>query len=189
MTGTFHHPREMQSPNTRRHLPVRPNHEAEKREERLRYAFLNASSAIGHRPDAVRSTMDKAASTEARRPWKGFAEPLRACAIEASKRDRAIQDETEERIIDAVLALLHYALEPLDARTLGEVTYLGVCKEVPEGVEALTDAKLNPTPENLANADVQIAEAAMALQLHRGGLRRTHQYMRPMDAPPTMGLV
>lgn len=172
----------------RRPLPVRPTEEAERRETALRHTFVNASSALGSRPAPVRSTFDKAASTEQRRPWKSFAEPLRVCAIEASRRDRAVQDATEEKIIDAILALMHYVLEPLDSRLIGETTLLGVCKEVPEGVEAIMDARLNPTPETLANADMQVAEAARSLQLYRGGLRRTRDYMRPLGATPTMGL-
>lgn len=182
------------SPITRRHLPVRPNHEAEKREERLRYAFLNASSAIGHRPEAVRSTMDKAASTEARRPWKGIAEPLRVIAIEAAQRDDATQAATEALIMDAILALAHYVLEPIEARLIGETTYLSVARELPEAVEAITDAKFDPSPVKLETADRESAEAAMALQLHRGGLRRTRQthpsnsYLRPMGATPPLGI-
>lgn len=175
------------SPITRRHLPVRPNDEAEKRENTLRYAFLNASTAIGHRPDAVRSTMDKAASTEARRPWKGMAEPLRAIAIEAAQRDNATQRATEAFIMDAILALAHYVLEPLESRLIGETTYLSVARELPEAVEAIAVARLNPTPRALEEADRESAEAAMALQLHRGGLRRTHQYLRPNT--PTIGLL
>jgi hypothetical protein len=179
----------MTSPSTRRHLPVRPSGEAEKRENALRNAFLNASAAIGYRPASVRSTMDKAASTEARRPWKGFAEPLRACAIDASQMDRATQDATEVLIVDAIIALMHYVLEPLDCRLVEHVTYLGVSKEVSEAVEAVTVAEFQPTPENIATAERESCEAARALQLHQGGMRRTHQYMRPLGASPApMGI-
>jgi hypothetical protein len=175
------------SPITRRHLPVRPNDEAEKRENALRYAFLNASSAIGHRPDAVRSTMDKAASTEARRPWKGMAEPLRAIAIEAAQRDRATQESTEELIMDAVLALAHYVLEPLESRLIGETTYLSVAQGSCRRASRRSRSQAEPDAGKLEDADRESGEAAMALQLHRGGLRRTHQYLRPNN--PTIGLL
>jgi hypothetical protein len=184
MTQRFTERSMQSSPITHRRLPARSTSEAESRENALRSAFVNASSALGYRPMAWRSTIDKAASTEARRPWKSYAEPLRAIAIDASQQDRATQDATERLIIDAVISLLHYVLEPLDPRDAAVIGYVGVSNELSEGVEAITTAKLNPTPENLATADREAGEAARSLQLYRGGLRTSRDYMRPLGASP-----
>jgi hypothetical protein len=170
--------------------------EAGRREKALRYAFLNSTSATGRRPSGKsRSRLNNAArKSNATRPWELFADPLRDVAVDAAKCDRAVQDLTEERIIEACIALLHYVLEPLDGRTVGEVTYLGVCKEVPEAVEAITVAKFDPTPDKIATAQRESCEAARALQLHKGGLRTTpagqtgKPYMRPRGATPPLSI-
>lgn len=163
--------------------------EAARRERWLQYAFLNSTSAVGRRPERVKSRFDNAArESNPSRPWECFAESLRAVAQDAAEIGGPTVEATEDLIIDVVIAFMDYVMEPMKVPQ-GECGYLSLNKELPEGVEAITAAKLDPTPENLANADVQVAEAARALQLYRGGLRRTHQYMRPRGATPTIGLV
>lgn len=158
--------------------------EAARRERLLQLAFLNAPSAIGKRPESARTRFNNAArESNPTRPWEQFAEPLRAVALEAAKIGGPTVTETEERIIDVTIAFMEYVLEPLKVPE-GECGYLTLNKELPEGVEAITAAKLNPTPENLARADVQVAEAAHSLQLYRASIRKSHNYMRPLGASP-----
>jgi hypothetical protein len=151
----------------------------------VQLAFVNAASALPCRPEP-RAAFDNAARRDnPSRPWERCADPMRAVAAEAARIGGPCIQQTEERIIDFAIALMEYMLEPLTLPHSGECTYLVVTKEVPEGVEAITTAKLDPTPENIANADVQVGEAARALQLYQGGLRRrASNYPRPMGCSP-----
>ena len=165
----------------RRALPGRQIPEG-RRERPLQLAFVNAASALPCRPEP-RSAFDNAARREnPSRPWHAFADPLRAVAAAARVQGGPCVDATEERLILACLALLEYVLEPLEVRPVGDACYLAVAKEVPEAIDAVAAARLLPTLENIARADRESGEASIALQLHRGGLRRMHDFVRPLGA-------
>lgn len=166
----------------RRVLPARPT-ESEAREKRVRTSFVNTTHAIGHRPDAAKSTYDKAASTEARRPWRGYAEPLRRTAAEAALRGGICAERTELLITDAICALLDYILEPMD-RSGGDATYLSVAKELPDAVDWIARAHMDEDPAVAERADTEVAEAVVSLRLHRATLRRRQEAFRPLGVSP-----
>lgn len=169
--------------NHRRVLPTRPT-EAEKRERTLRLAFTNAPSALGCRPEP-RGRFDKPASDETRRPWRGFAEPLRDTAIEARRHGGDVRARTEELLVAAVAALLDYVLEPLDETTGAlayPVLYPVLAKEQGEAIDAQAVAHMLPTPENVARADAETADAIAAARFYRAALQSTVR--RSMGATP-----
>lgn len=179
----------MKSPIARRALPARQlatadPPERDRRERVLRLAFVNAPSALGCRP-TPRSAFDKPASDPLRKPWRGFAEPLRACAVAAAAIGGSVASETERRIIQAVTALLAYVLEPLSRATVGTVCYVTVAKESAEALEAVTVARALPTPEHVARAEREVDEAITALSLYRETLRgEPRAFPVPMGVSP-----
>lgn len=170
----------------RRVLPTRPtdDEDGQRRERSLRLAFVNAPSELPARPEP-RSAFDKPASDPARRPWRCFAEPLRATAYAAAKIGGTVAAETERKIVEAVTALLAYVLAPLSRSTIGTVCYVTVAKESAEALEAITVARALPTPEHVARADQQVDEAITALSLYRATLRGTPpNFPLPRGATP-----
>lgn len=152
--------------------------EASRLERALQLAFVNTTSALPRRPDP-RHRFDNAVRDEnPTRPWEKFAEPLRDAAIAAAKIGGPCAEITEERIIDAVICFLEFALEPLQKRDVALVSYLAAAREVPEAIDAITRAHMQPTAENLARADHETGEAEQVLRLHRGSLRRSRDYPR-----------
>lgn len=170
----------------RRSLPLRKEDDEERtrRERSLRLAFVNAPSDLPSRP-APRSAFDKPASDPARRPWRCFAEPLRATAVAAAAIGGSVATETERKIVRAVTALLAYVLEPLSRATVGTVCYVTVATETAQALEAVTVARALPTPEHLADADREVDEAITALSLYRETLRGTPaSFPLPRGATP-----
>lgn len=158
--------------------------DATRLERALQLAYVNTTSALPKRP-APRHRFDNAVRPEnPTRPWEKFAEPLRDAAAAAAQIGGPCAETTEERIIDAVICFLEFALEPLQKRDVSLVSYLAAAREVPEAIDAMARAHLQPTTENLARADVETSEAEQVLRLHRGSLRRSQNYPRPRGATP-----
>jgi hypothetical protein len=160
--------------------------DAARLERALQLAFLNSTAAIGRRPEGqARSRFNNAARDEnPSRPWRTFAEPLRAVAIEAAKIGGPTVALTEERIIDAVICFLEFVLQPMQQKDVALVTYCAAAKEVPEAIDWMARAHMQPTSENIARADQEMSEAERVLRLHRASRRRCLDFPRPHGATP-----
>jgi hypothetical protein len=160
--------------------------DAQRRERAMQLAFVNVTSPLPCRPEP-RHRFDNAArkldDPSRSRPWADFAEPLRDAALAAVRIGGPTARETEERIVEAVIALLDYCTAPFQTDEPGLVSYLAVAREVPEAIDWLARARMTPTPEIISRAREESAEACGALRLHMGGLSRPRT-MRPTVGAP-----
>jgi hypothetical protein len=155
-------------------------------ERYLAHAFVNTTSAIGSRPEPSHRFANAARDQDdptRTRPWEKFADPLRDVAVVAVSKGDAVARQTEDLIVDAVIALLDYVTEPFQKHA-GVVSYLAVAREVPEAIDWLARARMQPSAEIEARAERESAEACAALTLHRGTLRRPKDFPRPRGATP-----
>lgn len=159
--------------------------EAARLERALQLAFLNSTAALPKRPEGTNGSRfnNTAREDNPTRPWRLFAEALRAVATDAARIGGPCIEQTEERIADAVICFMEYTLEPL-RKPIGSAGYRVVSKEMPEAVEAITTEQFVPTPENKAVADREACQAALSLQLYRASLRRSRDFPLPMGATP-----
>ena len=160
--------------------------DAQRRERAMQLAFVNVTSALPCRPEP-RHRFDNAArkldDPSRSRPWADFAEPLLDAAIAAARIGGTTAQETEERIVEAVITLLDYCTAPFQKSEPGVVSYLAVAREVPEAIDWLARARMTPTPEVIRRATEESAEACGALRLHIGGLSRPRTMRSRMGTP------
>lgn len=150
--------------------------EAERLEKSLQLAFVNTTCALPKRPEPRHRFDNAVRPCNPTRPWEKFAGPLRDAAEEAARIGGPCATITEERITDAVIVFLEFVTAPLRRCDAGMASYLAVSREVPEAIESIATAHLLPTAEHIAAADREAHEASLALELHRGGLRRLRDY-------------
>lgn len=136
-------------------------------ERRVRTTFLNVASALPSRPEP-RAVFDNAARRDgATRPWGAYADALRATASAAHEADASARVVTRERVIDAILALAAYALEPLDdGLPLDVVLFTRLVQEEAEAIDAQAIARGLGTGEARQAAIRETEEAIVAQRLY-----------------------
>lgn len=136
-------------------------------ERRVRTAFVNVTEPLGYRPPPAAWVLNKAAGKEARRPWGSYADALRNVATVGAQTSGPVAHETRERIIDSILALAAYVLEPLDdGMPLDVVLFTRLVTDEAEALDAQALARGLGTAEARAAAVRETEEAIIASQCY-----------------------